>query len=258
MAAHSGAARAFTIPGAVAWLREVLSSHASVHAWASAHPDAHAMVGRGRVFSVPAPCPGPDLRSRWVVRHFRRGGAVAGLLGDRYLAVGTPRPEREARASVEARARGIPTPAVVAGVVYPAWPYYRADLVTEQLPGAADLAEVLFYPSDGRVPREEALVAAGRLVRALERAGVFHPDLNAKNVLITAEGDDVTAHLVDLDRCHVRPRGITAPAYPMRRRLARSLRKFEARTIRHLTAAEWGALARGWEQKPSRARGGPE
>jgi 3-deoxy-D-manno-octulosonic acid kinase len=205
------------------------------------------MAGRGAVYSVPAPARGPDARDRWAVRHYYRGGAVARWLDDRYLAVGAPRPWLEALASATARARQVPTPAVVAGAIYRRGMFYRADLATEVIPGSADLAEVLFGANRLSLPLEGALTAAGRLVRALERRGVFHPDLNAKNIVLEGGADGPAAHLVDLDRCCARQEGVPAPAFPMRRRLERSLRKFEGSTGRWIPHGAWTALHKGYE-----------
>jgi 3-deoxy-D-manno-octulosonic acid kinase len=246
----AGGSVGFALEAAADWLRSVLEGGSTLYGWAAAHPEALKMRGRGPVFAVPAPAPGPDSRERWVVRHYRRGGWMAPLLEDRYLAAGgAPRPEREARAAASVRARGIPTPAVVAGATYPAGAFYRSDLVTELIPEAADLADILFSPYDGPTPRLDALRASGRLVRRLELAGVHHPDLNAKNIVIARREKNVEAHMVDLDRCRVRVRGVAAPAFPMRRRLARSLSKLERLTRQPLTNADWEALALGWEHR---------
>ena len=120
----------FARSDAVAWASEVLASGATLHAWAGAHPGRRELAGRGRTWAVPAPRPGPGGARGWVVRHYRRGGAVARWLRDRYLALGEARPVAELRASLEAARRGVPTPGVVAGAVYPAGALYRADLVT--------------------------------------------------------------------------------------------------------------------------------
>jgi len=238
---------AFGLPTVLPWLRDVLASSATLHGWAAQHPERRTLTGRGQVFSVPAVAAGPEGAERWVVRHYYRGGAVARYLDDRYLAVGDPRPVRETNAVSEARERGIPTPSVVAGAVYPSGLFYRADLVTEEIPLAADLATVLFHHPDPPVDAETALTAAGVLVRRLERAGVFHPDLNAKNIVLQPGAEGATAHLVDLDRCCPRVVGVPAPAYPMRRRLERSLRKFESQAGRLLPPGAWTALHRGFE-----------
>lgn len=239
----------FALEVAADWLRGILEAGRTVYQWAAAHPEALEMRGRALVFAVPAPVAGPDSRERWVVRHYHRGGWMARLLEDRYLATGSPRPEREARAAAAVRARGIPTPAVVAGVSYPAGAFYRSDLVTELVPGAADLAEILFSPYDGPTPRLEALRASGRLIRRLELAGVFHTDLNAKNIVIAGGEGGIEAHMVDLDRCRVRVPGVAVPAFPMRRRLARSLGKLERLTRQPLASADWEALAQGWDHR---------
>ncbi len=246
---------AFAVEAAVPWVREVIESGLTLHEWAATRADRRVLAGRGTVYSVPAPVPGPDARGRWVVRHYYRGGAIAHVLDDRYLAVGRPRPLNEARASIEARSREIATPAVVAGAIYPAGVFYRADLVTEEIPQASDLAAILFgVHADGSVPATErldptdSLAAAARLVRAMEQKGISHPDLNAKNIVLRSEADGPHAHLVDLDRCYARLVGVPGPAFPMRQRLERSLRKFGLRTGSPLSESQWAALRAGWEK----------
>lgn len=238
-----GSVRAFALPGAVPWLEGLLKGGGEIHSWAGSHPARRALGGRGETWSVPAPDGGDE---RWVVRHYYRGGLAAGWLGDRYLTLGEPRPFAEARASREARRRGIPTPEVVAGAVYRDGIFYRADLVTEEIPEATDLANLLtLHP--GSVGENEALAAAGGLVRRLEVEGIFHPDVHAGNVVIQAMGGGSQAHLVDLDRCCVRSLGVPAPAFPMRRRLERSLRKLERRRGVPLPPSAWDALRMGFE-----------
>lgn len=242
---RAGGASAFVVDGGAAWVREALGGGRTLHGWAAGRPGAEALSGRGTVYAVKAPMAGPDGRERWAVRHYRRGGRVAApLLDDRYLALGTPRPLRELHASAAARARGVPTPAVVAGAVYPAGLFYRADLVTELVPGGRELSDVLFgrdvtagrEAAEGARPRsdtegpawsaETVLEAAADLARALEEAGVDHPDFNARNVLLTeGTGGAPRAWVLDLDRCAVHPPdGVPAPGR-MGRRLLRSVVK---------------------------------
>lgn len=259
---HATGMEAFAVAHAREWLAEVLGGGETLHGWAAGLEGREALSGRGVVYSVPAPTTGPDGRDRWAVRHYRRGGAVAALLVDRYLAVGEPRPIREVAAAAVLRERGIPTPAVVAGAIYRTGLWYRADLVTELVPGGADLAHVVFGSRGGEAARggedarttsgssegaESALRAAGELVGRMGRAGVEHVDLNAKNILLTSGDHGPRAYVVDLDRCRVEASGTTAGAAPMRRRLERSLRKFESATGRVLSPGEWAALRHGVE-----------
>ncbi len=241
---EAGVSWGFAVEDARTWLRETLASDPP-HVWAARHPDRRKLQGRGPASSVPAPARGPSGADRWVVRHYTRGGAMAGWLGDRYLAMGVPRPLLELHAALAARRRGIPTPCVVAGTVHPASLFYRADLVTEEIPGGVDLADVLFGEAR-TVESDAAARAAGALAHALEAAGVLHRDLNAKNVVVHLRGGVVRAHVVDLDGCRVGAPGVWSRGHPMRRRLERSLRKHESRSGRSLDAGIWAALREGF------------
>ena len=253
-----GKARAFVWHEAHEWASRTLEEHGSLYSWAAGDADARRLSGRGTVWSVPAAGAGPDGRTRWVVRRYLRGGAMAKILRDTYFQAGPTRPLRELRASAAARTLGVPVPAVVAGAVYPAGPlHYRADLVTEQIPDTRDLAEVLFGHAElekvarWAPDRAAALRASGRLAVRAGAAGVRHPDLNAKNVLLrpaASHGADPEAWMVDLDRCRIRkaPRP-RADTDSMLARLERSLRKFERAEGRHLGDGEWTALRLGAE-----------
>lgn len=236
---------AFAWRPAASWLESVLAGAVSMHDWAAAREEAKPLVGRGPVHAVDAPARGPDERERWAVRRYRRGGLLAGLLGSRYLRSGPARPIRELWATVEARARGVPAPAVVAGAVYPAGRFYRADLVTELIPEARTL-EALVFGSGGTADASPVLHRAGELVRTLEDALVLHVDLNAANVLLVRGDEESGARVVDLDRCVVFPLGSGAFGNAMRRRLERSLRKLSRRHGRDIRAGEWDALRAGY------------
>ncbi len=242
----------FARSDAAPWATRVLGSGGTFHAWAGAQPGCRALVGRGRTWAVPAPAPGHAHARGWVVRHYRRGGLMARWLRDWYFAVGEPRPVAELRASLEASRRGIPTPAVVAGSVHAAGAFYRADLVTEEIPGGVDLAEVLFGDGERSVPPLPALAAAGTLVRRLAEAGVRHADLNAKNLVLQPTGDGIRAWVVDLDGCRLASGPGPGVGETMRRRLERSLRKLGARSGRSLGEDGWAALGAGFAP-PGRA-----
>ena len=226
-------------------MTEALSAAATLHEWAATRVDAQTMAGRGLVYSFGAPVSGPDARSRWVVRHYRRGGAAASYLGDRYLAVGVTRPEREFGASRVARARGVRTPGVIAGAWYRAGAFYRADVVTELVPDATSLADWLgsrAADTDGPgAAVVDALTRAGSLVATLAARGVMHADLNAMNVLL-AGGE---AWAIDLDRATVTA-GEPVSSVAMARRLERSLRKVTEAAGAPLTEPEWAALRSGY------------
>lgn len=208
---------------ASSWLDDALARHDSLHDWAAAQPEVDTHRGRGTVFTVPAPMTGPDGSARWAVRHYRRGGAMERSLVDRYVRVGRSRPLRETRASVAARARGIPTPAVIAGVSYTDGAFYRCDLVTEFVDGGRPLSEVL-HRTDGSKEWSDAMRAAGTLIQQLAEAGIYHIDLNAHNIVLPPE-EGAEAWAIDLDRARVLrgPSGTIADR--MTARLTRSIVK---------------------------------
>lgn len=229
------------LPSALKPVRMAVAAAGSLHAWAAARPDRRAFSGRGTAWGVS----GPD--GDWVVRRYRRGGAVARLLGDAYIRVGEARPLRELRASAAARARGVASPEVVAVVVYPAGVLYRADIATRLVPDSADLAETTLGDARQDEPaRVAAWRAAGTLLRAAFDAGVHHADLNLRNILIARNATGTgapTALLLDLDRAIVAAEPASSRARDrMLRRLHRSRRKVESATGRRTGASALAAF----------------
>jgi 3-deoxy-D-manno-octulosonic acid kinase len=237
-------------PSATPWVRYVLESGLTLHEAAGNDRASLIIDGRKPVFLIPAKLPTGhpgEGKGRWAVRRFARGGRLLPiLLGDRYLAIGTPRPLHEAAISEEAQRRGIPTPVVVAAAVYSAGIFYRGDLVTELVSNATDLMEALFDTRrkglGGAVERLDSLRASGGLIRTLARAGLQHGDLHAGNILLQWEGVSPNAFILDLGLSRFLPEGTQADPGPMFRRLRRSLRKWEGRTGLRLSHKEWAAL----------------
>ena len=229
----------FTAPEAEAWVRGALADDGRLYEAALAHAE-FCLEGRARVPVVSTP------RGRWVVRRYHRGGMVAGpLLRDRHLRLGPTRPLLEASASAAALRRGIATPRVMAGAVYPNGPFYRADLITEYVTNGGDLAHVLFRSERTPTERTQILHDVGALIARAAAAGIEHADLNAKNVLLDSTPGGTSALLLDLDRCRVLPAGVAGNPIPMLERLERSLRKLGERTGRGLGVSEWASLRGG-------------
>jgi len=171
--------------------------------------------GRGGVAIIESPA------GDCVLRHYRRGGLVRALLGDRYLWIGADRtrPFMEFRLLAEIARLGLPGPLAVAARYRRQGLFYRADLITRRIVDTRTLADCL---AAGSLDRELA-AAVGAVVGRFHRAGIWHADLNAHNVLISPAG----LHLVDFDRGRRR-----APAARWRQanlqRLRRSLLKLGA------------------------------
>ena len=160
--------------------------------------------------------------TRWVLRHYRRGGLIAKLSQDGYLWTGPSRTRSfaEWRLLAELRRRGLPVPAPIAARYVRGLFTYRADLITELLPAARTLADVI---TGDELP-EAGWRAVGSTIAAFHREGVHHADLNANNILLGASESNV--YLLDFDRGRIEGRG--AWEQVVIARLRRSLDKIKA------------------------------
>ncbi|NQT88997.1 tetratricopeptide repeat protein [bacterium] len=168
-----------------------------------------APAGRAPMERIALPHDGVAL-----VRHGRRGGLLGKMLGGAYFD-GT-RSLRELAVSDALRRRGVPTPEVVAAIRHTVCPgVYRMETLVREVPHARDLAAALPDSPD-------ALDAAARLLRQCHDAGLAHPDLNARNILIDADGQ---AMIIDLDRAALADALSLQDRAAMLARLYRSLHK---------------------------------
>lgn len=179
--------------------------------------------------------------ARLVLRHYRRGGLLGRVLGDRYLDLGLERsrPWREFKLTARLHAQGLPVPRPVAARVCSAGLIYRGDLLTVRL-DATPLAVAV-----GRgAPQPAVWRAAGRCVAKLHAAGLDHADLNLHNLLLDTAG---VATLIDLDRGVLRAPGAWRSGNLAR--LRRSLAKVSVgRWDDAAQAAAWQAFDAGYAE----------
>jgi len=149
---------------------------------------------------------------------------LARVTGDLFVA--PTRAPHELRVSMRLRDAGVPTPEVLAYAVYrgPAG-LRRADVVTREIAGAADLLATL-SADPSAAHRSTVWDAVRTLVEGLSRAGAVHADLNVRNVLIAREADArPVAYALDVDRVVWRKPGDPSVARANWARLERSARK---------------------------------
>jgi Lipopolysaccharide kinase (Kdo/WaaP) family len=201
-------------------IRSVLESE-RLYDYAARQPDAVPLIGRAPVFAISL----PGSCGRVVVRHNMRGGWMARLSKDLFLL--PTRGFRELIASLRLRASGVSTPEVVAYVSYSkSWILRRSDVATREIANGHDLSVALAKVTD-HDHRVMVLDATARLLRALTHAGAHHPDLNLKNILLTAgQGVGLDAHVLDVDRVRFSTPGSPLIAKANLDRLIRSLRKW--------------------------------
>lgn len=176
----------------------------------------------------------------WVLRHNRRGGALGRVNPDLFLFTGRrrARPLRELRLLAGLHEQGLPVPAPVAARAQPRFGCYRGDLITERVEDSETLADRL-----ARAPLPStAWRDLGAVLARFHRAGVWHADLNARNVLVDAND---RFYLIDLDNARLRSVGKWREANL--KRLQRSLEKFRGQQMGfNYLDAHWAALHGGY------------
>jgi 3-deoxy-D-manno-octulosonic acid kinase len=177
---------------------------------------------------------------QWVLRHYRRGGNVARVSRDAYLWCG----ESRVRAFAEWRLlallslRGLPVPQPIAARYRRTGFIYRCDLITRRIAGAQPLSAAL---AAGSIPAA-VWRAIGATIARLHGAGVDHADLNAHNILLTAQGG---VSVIDFDRCRLRAAGPWMQGNL--KRLRRSLDKVSRELPRErFSGADWDWLLSGY------------
>ena len=213
-----GAARGLVSEPCVRAVESILSTE-TLYRYASRQPDARSFKGRAPAYAVMLGECGSV-----VVRHAMRGGLLGKTGSDLFLP--PTRGLRELVNSLRLRLSGVPTPEVLAVISYHAGPLLRrGDVATREIPDSHDLSVVLREMRD-RTDREACLRATGRLLSAMSRAGAHHPDLNARNVLMTWDSSEgAKAHILDIDRIRFHVPGDPMVGRANLERLERSLKK---------------------------------
>ena len=210
--------------------REILGA-GTVYDFAASHADARALHGRQPAYAIPA----RGFDGWMVVRHNRHGGLLAGLTGDCFLH--PTRAPYEFATSRRLTAAGVPTPTMLAYVIYSTGPALaRADVITQLVDPSRDLAAAL--SDNDAIKRAGDLDLVATLVATLSRAGARHHDLNAKNVLLANR-----AMVLDVDRVEFGLAPQDALAQNLTR-LDRSLRKRRERFAEPVSNEEIATLAR--------------
>lgn len=143
----------------------------------------------------------------------RHGGALGGLLGDRYSGPG--RLQREVELAHRLREQDLPTPRPLLALAFRSGGWWRQHLVTEELEGATTVYAARQRPA--------AVEAAGRLLARLFGAGLWASDLHPGN-LMWREADD-GCWVIDLAGAELRSAALE-PA-EQEKRVARFLRFVE-------------------------------
>jgi len=162
-----------------------------------------------------------NAQANLVLRQFRRGGALASILKDRYWFTRTEncRSFAEFKLLKQLHALGLPVPEPCVALLDRRGLFYRASLITRRIENSQSWSALL--KTDAQQVNRRLWKSVGTVVARLHNAGVNHTDLNIHNILV----DNLEqVFIIDFDKCEIRPEA----AYAQRNnihRLRRSLEK---------------------------------
>lgn len=134
------------------------------------------------------------------LRHYRRGGLFGKLVKDQYWFTdwNQSRSAEEFNLLHRLIDAGVNVPKPIAARVTKMGLTYKADLLSEKIPNAKDLVDILQTRSLSR----DEYVSIGCEVAKMHQANVNHTDLNIHNILIDGQNK---VWIIDFDKCAQEP-----------------------------------------------------
>lgn len=183
-----------------------------------------------------------------VLKRYHRGGLVGRLVKRSYLyrRLDETRMWQEFNLLARMRAMGLPVPRPVAAHCEKLSSLaYGGELISEKIPAAQPLSEVLIRT----LLPAGSWRRVGATIASFHRRQVYHADLNASNILLTAND---RVFLVDFDKSEIRAKLSKEAAGANLKRLHRSLCKLRGKlSVFHFAGDDWRALESGYREKLS-------
>jgi hypothetical protein len=159
-------------------------------------------------------------------RRAMRGGLMRYVSRDLYIGI-RPRALRELKVAAEAWRRRIPVAEPVGGLLESVAPMvYRDAILTRAIAGMT-LWDFLRTDDDPHV-RAHVFERARQSIDVMHRGGLYHADLNLRNLFVTHAGEDFAVKILDLDKARLYARPLSPSLCRANlRRLLRSARKLD-------------------------------
>ncbi|TEW56619.1 3-deoxy-D-manno-octulosonic acid kinase [Psychromonas sp. RZ22] len=205
----------------------------SVHYWQQKNSIIGSAQGRGTTWFIQLD------KLQAALRHYRRGGLFGKLISDTYLFTGyqNTRSIAEFHLLAHLQKKGVNVPAPIAAKVQRNGLFYQADLLSEKIPNATDLVDILQI----RELSQPEYFHIGQEVKKLHQAQVNHTDLNIHNILLDSHGK---VWIIDFDKCYQQV-GDNWKGNNLQR-LLRSFRKELKKRDIHWSEADWLLLMAGY------------
>jgi len=189
----------------------------NVDHWKSCQAVTGEAVGRGSAWFIDTEF-GPV-----VLRKYLRGGWIAKISRQSYFftTVSRSRPVREFFLLAGLHELGLPVPRPVAALCEFHGLVSSGTLLTAQIPSVQTLADLLPAANCSDDGVDGLWQRVGRCIRKFHDAGVWHADLNARNIMLNKENQ---VFLIDFDRARFQP-GKVVNGQGNLKRLKRSLAK---------------------------------
>nr|WP_251372301.1 lipid IV(A) 3-deoxy-D-manno-octulosonic acid transferase [Rheinheimera oceanensis] len=220
-----------------AFFEEISTQHFQSDWWLEQQAVIGSSEGRNTAYFV------KYQQHKLVLRHYYRGGLVGKILHDQFWLqpVANSRAMQEYQLLSWMREQGLAVPRPVAARYQRSGLIYRADLLIELIPDSKDLAAILLQ---GGITAEQ-WCAVGDAIAQLHKLGVYHSDLNCRNIMLDNTGK---VWLIDFDKCQRRTAGDWIQANLAR--LLRSLNKERALHPEFSWQPEhWPLLLQGYNQQ---------
>lgn len=160
--------------------------------WQSSNRVIGSAKGRGTTWFI-------ELESiNGALRHYRRGGLFGKLVSDSYWFTGweKTRSFQEFQLLSLLIENGVNVPKPIAARAIKHGVTYRADLISELIPGAKDLISIL---KEAPLSKQQ-YQKIGQQIRKMHALNVNHTDLNIHNILIDAHNK---VWIIDFDKCSI-------------------------------------------------------
>lgn len=177
-----------------------------------------------------------------VLKQYLRGGMIANLLADRYFGIRHEhtRSFKEWRLLHKLQLLKLPAPIPVAASAERSGLFFRAALITLEIPNAETLADHLRLA----ILDDLTWQNVGRCIRQFHNHDVYHADLNARNILLSEN----KVYLIDFDKGAFRYLGDSWKTSNLAR-LKRSLLKFKSlNQTFYFDENNWKQLLQGYSE----------
>ena len=208
--------------------------------------------GRGTVKTID--CPGIK-KERIVIRQYHRGGKIQKFNSDIYW--GSSRPLKELWIGYQAMEKGIPTAEVIAACHHRVfWLFYRGHLVSREIMNGRDIISYLDSLSrplnrEEIIQKRKAIKTVGSLIRKMHDVGIWHADLNLKNIILQLDNEHkLQGYIIDFDKSRIKSRLSENERVQNLLRLNRSVEKFKRKGI-PLTRTDTIRFLLAYFQNPS-------